>query len=144
MRHPATPGAYLQRLDQSNHAIASVRTDIPGFIGIAERGPLDVPVAIESFKQFQAVFGNFIGGGFLAYSLRGFLENCGQRARVVRVASRDPVNGAAQAICTVEDENGNVGWTIAATSPGSWGNALAIAILPKARAQTTADAAAST
>jgi uncharacterized protein len=144
MRHPATPGAYLQRLDLTGHAISVLRTDIPGFIGIAERGPLDVPVAVESFKQFQAVFGNFIGGGFLAYSLRAFFENGGQRARVVRVASRNPIAGANAANCTVQDESGAVGWTIAATSPGTWGNALAVAVLPKTRAQTKIAIAQST
>jgi uncharacterized protein len=144
MQHPATPGAYLQRLDATDRAIPSLRTDIPGFIGIAERGPLDVPVAVESFRQFQAVFGNFIGAGFLAYSLRAFFENGGRRARVVRVASRDPIAGARAASCTVKDETGAVGWTIAATSPGTWGNALAVAILPKTRAETTIDLAQST
>jgi len=40
-----------------------LRTDIAGFAGIAARGPVGIAVAIESFRQFQAVFGNFIGGG---------------------------------------------------------------------------------
>jgi phage tail sheath protein FI len=144
MLHPATPGAYLQRLDSTSHAIASVRTDIPGLIGIAERGPLDTPVAVETFKQFQGVFGNFIGAGFLAYSVRAFFENGGQRARVVRVASRDPIYGAAPASCIVLDENGAAGWTVSATSPGTWGNALAVAILPKMRAQAAVDLTQST
>jgi hypothetical protein len=140
MLHPETPGAYLQRSDRSDPAVVSLRTDIPAFIGIAERGPLDTPVAVESFRQFQAVFGGFISWGFLAYSVRAFFENGGQRARIVRIASRDPGRGAACASCTIADEAGGVGWTIAASSEGSFGNALAVAIVPKARAQTVMDA----
>jgi len=79
VRHPDTPGAYLQRYDSAPPRVASLRTDIVGFVGIAERGPLGAPVVIESFRQFQAVFGGFIGGGFLAYSLRAFFENGGRR-----------------------------------------------------------------
>jgi len=139
MLHPDTPGAYLQRSDSTGTPIVALRTDVPGFIGIAERGPLDVPVAVESFRQFQAVFGGFIGGGYLAYSLRAFFENGGRRARVLRVASRDAAGGAASAFLDIADETGNTGWTVSAASPGSWGNALTISILPKARAQTTID-----
>ena len=88
IQHPAAPGAYLQRYDQPPPVVA-LRTDIPGFVGIAERGPLGVPVAVQSMRQFQAVFGNYMGGGFLAYSIRAFFENGGNRARVVRVRSEE-------------------------------------------------------
>ena len=141
---PATPGAYLQRLDTTSHPIASLRTDIPGFVGIAEQGPLDTPVAVESFKQFQALFGNFIGAGFLAYAVRAFFENGGQRARIVRIASRDPAGGALPASLSITNEQGGPAWTITASSPGTWGNALAVAILPKTRAETLVDTGGST
>ena len=36
---------------------STLRTDIAGFVGIAERGPVGVAVAVESMRQFQAVFG---------------------------------------------------------------------------------------
>src|ERR1700728_1684376 len=100
IQHPAAPGAYLQRYDQAP-ANFSLRTDIAGFVGIAERGPVGVAVAVESQRQFQAVFGNYIGGGYLAYCVRAFFENGGRRARVVRVASDDPAQGAAAASCSI-------------------------------------------
>src|SRR3984957_13613497 len=96
IQHPAAPGAYLQRYDPPPPVVA-LRTDIPGFVGIAQRGPLGVAVAVQSMRQFQAVFGSYIGGGFLAYSVRAFFENGGNRARVVRVASPDPQIGAMAA-----------------------------------------------
>jgi phage tail sheath protein FI len=137
MAHPDTPGVYLQRLDAQRAAISRLRTDVPGFIGIAERGPLDTPVAVESFRQFRGVFGGFIGGGYLAYSLRAFFENGGQRAYVLRVASRDPAGGAAVASAAFKTSAGGAGWTIAASSEGVWGNALTAAVRETARAQTT-------
>src|SRR5215475_3873189 len=100
IQNPVAPGAYLQRNDQAPAAVA-LRTDIAGFVGIAERGPVGEPVAVESVRQFQAVFGNYIGGGFLAYSVRAFFENGGRRARVVRVASGDAAQGAAAASCSI-------------------------------------------
>jgi hypothetical protein len=138
IQHPAAPGAYLQRYDQAP-ATVSLRTDIAGFVGIAERGPVGVAVAVESVRQFQAVFGNYIGGGFLAYSLRAFFENGGRRARVVRVASDDPVQGALVASCDVPVLGGGTGWTIAASSPGAWGNGISIALVERTMGQASVD-----
>jgi hypothetical protein len=144
IQHPSAPGAYLQRYDQAPPAIPSLRTDIAGFAGIAERGPLGVPVAVESFREFQAIFGDYTGSGFLAYSVRAFFENGGRRARVVRVASEDPVLGAACAKCTIPVLGGGAGWEIIASSPGVWGNAISVAVIERNAAQTEADLSRST
>jgi len=138
IQHPAAPGAYLQRCDQAPTTV-SLRTDIAGFVGIAERGPVGVAVAVESVRQFQAVFGNYIGGGFLAYSVRAFFENGGRRARVVRVASDDPAQGAFAASCGIPVLGGGVGWTVAASSPGAWGNDISIALVERTIGQAAVD-----
>jgi uncharacterized protein len=138
LQHPAAPGAYLQRNDQAP-ATTALRTDIAGFVGIAERGPVGVAVAVESMRQFQAVFGNYIGGGFLAYSLRAFFENGGRRARVVRVASDDPAQGAAAASVSVPVVGGAAPWTVAASSPGAWGDGLSIALVERTAGQALVD-----
>src|SRR3712207_8846950 len=46
-------------------AISVIQTDVAGFVGIAERGPLDTPVPVQSWRQFQAHFGGHTGAGFL-------------------------------------------------------------------------------
>src|SRR5690349_21576759 len=92
-----TPGLYAERLDGARRPLPAARLDVTGFVGLAERGPLDLPVPVESFRQFEARFGGFIGGGFLAYALKGFFDNGGSRAWIVRVAAKDPPDGAAVA-----------------------------------------------
>ena len=82
-----TPGVYYERVDASAPAIAAIRTDVAGFVGIAERGPLHTAVPVQSWRQFQAYFGDFIGAGYLAYAVRAFFENGGRRCWVVRIAS---------------------------------------------------------
>ena len=83
----STPGVYYERVDASAPAISPLRTDIAGFVGIATRGPLHQPLPVQSWRQFQAYFGDFTGAGYLAYAVRAFFENGGQRCWVVRVAS---------------------------------------------------------
>lgn len=96
------PGVYLrpQRTDLPDVRI--VRTDVAGFVGFAERGPLPLPlpsdpgkvwqpedlaVRITSWDEFRAIFGGAIPNGFLAYAVRGFFENGGTTCHVVRVAA---------------------------------------------------------
>jgi phage tail sheath protein FI len=92
-----------------------VRTDIAGFIGFAERGPLPedfapdfdavkVALKITSWEEFQARFGTFRPYGYLAYAVRAFFENGGDTCYVVRVAATtapDPADQPATANYTL-------------------------------------------
>src|SRR5687768_10364139 len=144
-----TPGVYYEAVDASGRGVAAVRTDVAGFVGIAERGPLDVPVPVESWRQFQAHFGDVTGAGFLAYAVRAFFENGGRRCWVVRVASRDPLAGAASAGAVVRrlraaPPHGPDVWRVAASSAGAWGNAVDVRLVATSRAQTAGGPARST
>lgn len=133
-----TPGVYYERMDATAPGITAIRTDIAGFVGIALSGPLDTPVPVQSWKQFQAYFGGFSGGGFLAYAVRAFFENGGLRCWVVRVASNDPVGGALPATLELASTvAGRRVWSINASSPGTWGNSLTVSLRETHQAQTT-------
>lgn len=100
-----------------------VRCDIPAFVGISRQGPIGVPVAVESWREFEACFGSLDAPGYLPFVVRGFFENGGRRCHVVRVA--DIAAGGAQAASLpVLDVAGNPVGELAAASPGSWGNEL--------------------
>jgi len=126
------PGAYTERVDAAQPNRLLLRSDVPAFVGIAEKGPLDEPVPVESFRQFQAYFGRFIGAAYLAYSVRAFFDNGGRRCWVVRVANRnfgeETDLGARAARLKVNDVNGVGVWSIQASSQGSWGNGLEVAL----------------
>jgi uncharacterized protein len=129
-----TPGVYYERVDASAPGISTIRTDVAGFVGIARRGPLDTAVPVQSWRQFQAYFGGFTGAGFLAYAVRAFFENGGQRCWVVRIAS----SGAATAetMLQARPSDPHDVWRVAAFSLGVWGNNLDIALRETHRAQT--------
>jgi uncharacterized protein len=127
------PGVHIERADATGVAPVELRTDVAAFIGIAERGPLDTPVPVESWRQFQAHFGSLTGAGYLAYAVRGFFDNGGARCWVVRVAARrfgdDGASGGARsAELLLHDAGGAPCWRIAASSPGAWGIALSLAL----------------
>ncbi len=131
-----TPRVYYEHIDSSRSGIRGIRTDIAGFVGLAERGPLDTPVPVESFRQFTSWFGEFAGIGYLAYAIRGFFENGGKRCWIIRVASTHEALGANPASVVINDAVGTSIWKISAGSPGTWGNALAVSVRTEMKAQT--------
>ncbi len=144
---------YYERVDATGPAIAGIRTDVTGFVGIATRGPVDTPVPIQSWRQFLAYFGDLTGQGFLAYCVRAFFENGGRRCWVVRVASDAPAGGRGTASAILRtpplpgSPNGTPGeavWAIDASSPGIWGTNLTILLQETHRAQTVSIPALST
>jgi phage tail sheath protein FI len=93
----ATPGLYYETFDASAGGINPVRTDVAAFIGIAQRGPLQEATAVTTWKQFQATFGQFIPQGYLAYSVKAFFDNGGERCHIVRVAA-GPVSTTSKGV----------------------------------------------
>ncbi len=125
-----TPGVYFQRADADGGGVAALRTDVAGFVGMAQRGPMHLAVPIESYRQFESWFGDVFDNGYLAYSARAFFENGGRRVWCVRVAGA----GAATAARVIADAPGPA-WRIEASSPGVAGNDLAVRVIEVRRVQ---------
>jgi hypothetical protein len=129
------PGVLYERADAAS-GIAGVRMDVAAFVGLAERGPVGTPVPIESWRQFQAWFGDPLPFAFLAFAVRGFFENGGGRCWVVRVVPAVP--DVASAGLDVPGESGAPAWRIEASSPGAWGDGLRVGLRRTHRRQAVA------
>ncbi len=66
-------------------------TAVPGFVGIAERGPLDTPTTVASFDDYLRVFGGFLITSEMTLAVRQFFLNGGRQAVIVRVLEGTPV-----------------------------------------------------
>src|SRR5215813_10011453 len=88
MPNYAAPGVYFEPADQAPAGIAAIRTDIAAFLGVAERGPIQWPIPVNSWKEFQSTFGNFLPNAYLAYAAKAFFDNGGQKLYGVRVAAQ--------------------------------------------------------
>jgi phage tail sheath protein FI len=117
-----TPGVHFETLDATRRGVTAIRTDIAAFIGLAERGALHQPAPIESWRQFQTAFGDFVPYGYLAYCVKAFFENGGERCYVVRVAAPDATTASGDLIGL----DGNPTLAIRASSPGRWGNQVQV------------------
>jgi hypothetical protein len=130
--------------------------DVCAFVGVAQRGPVRVPVfdekwlddrpcveperprrrstavAVESFDEYRRFFGGFEGPGLLPYSVATFFEQGGQRAYIVRIVhdygdAAMNAAGVARGILPLESTNHEL-ILLAARNEGSWGNLLRASI----------------
>src|SRR5271166_5226822 len=79
------PGVYIEELPSNVHTIAGVATSIAAFIGWAPQGPTDKAVLVQSFTQYQSIFGGFTPGVYLAYAVNHFFANGGTQAYIIRL-----------------------------------------------------------
>lgn len=118
------PGVHVRWQDVPvSGATREARMDIAGFAGIASRGPIAVPVRLDSWSDFIGVFGDVIPEGYLGYAVRGFFENGGRTCWVVRVADR---TAAFEAGTYLLDEQNKPIARLTAASPGSWGTGIEV------------------
>jgi phage tail sheath protein FI len=117
-----TPGVYVREVEVPQTPL--LRMSITGFVGQAERGPLNSPQRIESLGQFRDIFGDFVGYSYLPYSIFGFFLNGGERCYVVRVAHES-------ALCARLSETASPLIKVQAINEGAWGNSIRVQIDPK-------------
>jgi phage tail sheath protein FI len=120
---PTYPGVYIEEVPSGVRTITGVATSITGFIGRVLRGPVNKPVRIQSFAEFERIFGGLWLDSTMSYSIRHFFDNGGKDAIVLRI-HRD----AQTAEFNLASESGQENWSFEASSPGSWGNNLFIRI----------------
>jgi phage tail sheath protein FI len=115
------PGVYIEEVSSGVRPIEGVSTSTTAFLGKAEKGPHGSPLMVTSFTEFQATFGTFLEDSHLAFAALHYFNNGGRRLYVLRVA-RQP----ATADVRIGDRKAAPvrSLTVAASSPGLWGNAL--------------------
>ena len=69
-------------------------TAVPGFVGLAERGPLNLSTRVTSFDEYVATFGLYKLGALMAQEVRQFFQNGGRSADIVRVLEGTPLAAA--------------------------------------------------
>lgn len=89
------PGVYIQEKPGAPAPISGVSTSILALVGWTQKGPVNDPVLVTGFKEFERRFGGFISDGLVPTTLHSFFKNGGTLARIVRVAAADAVAAVA-------------------------------------------------
>jgi phage tail sheath protein FI len=86
------PGVYIEELSSGVHTITGVATSIAAFIGWAPQGPTNQATLIQSWADYQALFGGLDRAASWAYSVNQFFANGGTQAYIVRLAGSFPLS----------------------------------------------------
>ena len=124
MPNPVVPGIFLE---EQKYALNPLRIDtrcLTGFVGIAERGPIDTPVMISGFDEYIKIFGSFDTAGNLPFSVYSYFKCGGAECVIVRVA--DVKNAHKAALELPCSSSGSV--ILEAKTEGTWGNHISARI----------------
>lgn len=110
------PGVVIATSVRTGPSTPTVRESSQLFVvGLAERGPSDQAVLVQSIADFEDVFGGYKSYSFLHPTVESFFEEGGTQAYVVRTVGASATVGAL----TLQDGGDDV-MTITANGAGDW------------------------
>ncbi|WP_419694212.1 phage tail sheath subtilisin-like domain-containing protein [Mesorhizobium muleiense] len=136
---PSLPGVRFEVRAPATE-VSPLRTDIAGFIGPTWRGPVGEVVRVEGWRQYQSLFGELTEFADTPYAVRGYFENGGEIAYVVRLLAEPYACaegiwevGKVDLATNTWDPGAPAGggfeaasFRITATSPGVWANGIRV------------------
>jgi hypothetical protein len=133
LRAPGRPGVFLAPAPTVTR-LRPERLDVAGFVGVALRGPVDEPVPVARWSEFEQLFGGFErprGGPerLLPYAVSAFFRQGGRLAYVLRVAPHGRTadqEWAATALFRLRLPGAQPRPLLAAANEGEWGNSLQV------------------
>jgi uncharacterized protein len=120
------PGVDIQEIPSEVRSITGVATSITAFVGRTRRGPVNRPVQIRSYADFQRCFGGLWRESTLSYAVQHYFMNGGADAIIVRVFNNDGEADGDAGLTATYTLEGATGLVLAAASPGTWGDNLEI------------------
>jgi len=120
-QQPTYPGIYIEEVPSGVRTITGVATSITAFIGRALRGPVNDPITINNYGDYERRFGGLSQASTMSFAIRDFFLNGGGQAIIVRLH-----NGAEASTITLNADSSPPGLPLVleAASVGSWGSHL--------------------
>jgi phage tail sheath protein FI len=138
------PGVYIEEIPSGSRPIEAAATSTAAFVGYTVKGPLDEPLLITKWDEYEDRFGgirdvamdvsneDIPAGDPMGLSVYAFFQNGGAKAYIVRLAT----NAVASSGVVKEGTTDVV--TFTAANPGAWGNELVVIFEPKSTANDNA------
>ena len=115
------PGVYIEEISSGVRTITGVATSITAFIGRAKRGPVNQATTINSYGDYERIFGGLALYSSMSYAVRDFFLNGGSKAVIVRLYHSE--NGKASKTKLIVDS-----LKLIAANEGAWGMQLRASI----------------
>ncbi|MEG2732997.1 MAG: phage tail sheath subtilisin-like domain-containing protein [Clostridium sp.] len=133
-----SPGVYVEEFESGAKPMEGVGTSTAGFIGLAERGPVEgVPQLVTNPADFHRMYGGYLSENefgeyrYLAYAVEQYFLNGGTRCFISRVAPKDAACSVGYAPSKEE-----AAVMLTAKNPGVWGDNIRVVVTPASKAKT--------
>lgn len=90
-----TPGVYVEEIESGSKPIEAGATNIVGFLGVAEKGPVNQATLVTNWTQYTKIFGGLHEGGWLGHGVYQFFQNGGTKCYINNLAEPKPKKGEA-------------------------------------------------
>ena len=77
-----TPGIYVEEIESGSKPIDALATNIVGFLGVAEKGPVSEPTLVANWSQYTRIFGSMHTKGWLGHAVYLFFQNGGTKCYI--------------------------------------------------------------
>ncbi|HEY1404929.1 MAG TPA: hypothetical protein VGB05_12425, partial [Pyrinomonadaceae bacterium] len=133
---PQVPGLYFTAAPRPA-APSPLRSDVAGFIGRTRRGHPGCLVRVEGWREYVREFGGLDADSTTSYAVRGYFDNGGQVAYLVRLCGANAKTAGVE-LDLLKPDGRTLGvapagllrtaYRIEATSPGRWARAARVFI----------------
>ena len=146
-----SPGISVREVDLTSGGIAPTTVPVGAFVGPFEKGPVNLPVLIQSENDLLKIFGKpystdgqseywFSASTYLTYggALRVVRSNCSTSGSLNNANAGTATSFTSVKIKSLEDYNNQspTGYYYASRNPGSWANGLKVCTIDAFADQT--------
>jgi len=146
-----SPGVNIREVDLTSGSVTGSTTPTGAFVGPFQKGPVDLPVLIQSENDLIKVFGTPVStdgqseywlsaSNYLSYggSLRVVRSNCSASGSLNNANSGVGISSVSVQINSLEDYNNqdSTSYYYASRNPGSWANGLKVCTIDAFADQT--------
>ena len=119
---PTYPGVYIEEIPSGVRTITGVATSITAFVGRTAKGPVEDPIIINNYGDFERRFGGLWQKSTVSFAVKDFFINGGGQALIVRLQN----DASASAITLTDIKSTPSNLIIEAASVGTWGDRLSV------------------
>lgn len=122
------PGVVISTAVRTGPSSTTIRESSQLFVvGLAERGPSDEAVLVESLQDFEFKFGEYFATSYLHSTIETFFEEGGTQARVARIVGAGATSGT-KALLGVLSASATTVLTLDAIGEGTWSSGLTVTV----------------
>jgi len=115
------PGVVITTSVRTGPTSETVRESSQAFFtGLAQRGPSDEALLVQSLAEFEETYGTYVSYAYLHPTVQTFFEEGGTQAYIARVVGP----GATTASLDLDDSAAATAITLTANGPGDWAHNL--------------------